>query len=241
MEEAGIKSLNLTYTTDNTTDTDGNTRIGIGSYTDLNDVTHEMSEFNLHRNPVDSKPLEWLDVPEDIASLPDIDGTGNTYSLAQAMVRDTSGELKTLVQQFVDEEDPAARYNLLDQILYKWTNSDNAAPDSRGDFDARKLGTIERFMGTYFENSNTSIPDADEILHLQQAYSILKEQVYAQLMRRSHLADLYDMTFSYNPTTESWTFNLDNAIGELQHGISQDNEAGKLMLREFTRTLKLAA
>jgi len=46
---------------------------------------------------------EWLDVPEDIAALPDLAGYGNVYDLHQAMVRDTTGELKGLVEQFETE------------------------------------------------------------------------------------------------------------------------------------------
>jgi len=41
-----------------------------------------------------SIPNEWVDVPEDIAALPDVQGYGNVYDLHQAMARDTSGELK---------------------------------------------------------------------------------------------------------------------------------------------------
>ncbi|KKP38404.1 MAG: hypothetical protein UR30_C0019G0019, partial [Candidatus Peregrinibacteria bacterium GW2011_GWC2_33_13] len=237
LEEAGIKSLDLTYTVDNTTDTEGNTKLAIGSYTKTDDTTSEMSEFALHRHPFDSLATEWLDVPEEVAALPDVNGTGNTYWLSQAMVRDTSGELKDLVQQFVDEENPTTRDSLLEQILYKWTNVDSVNPTSRGDFDARKLGVIESFMGEYFQNSATSIPDAEDISSLENIYSTLKEQVYAQLMRQSHLSYLYDISFSYNEAGNNWNFNLEGAIGELQYEISQDNDAGKLMLREFTRTL----
>jgi len=237
LTEAGIKSLNLTHTADNTTDTEGNTRLSIGSFTRIDDTTSEMSEFSLSRNLMNSLATEWLDVPEDIAELPEIQGTGNTYWLSQAMVRDTSGELKALVQQFVDEENPTTRDSLLEQILYKWTNSDNVDPTSRGDFDAQKLAVIESFMGEYFQNSATSIPDAEDISSLENIYNTLKEQVYAQLMRQSHLSYMYDISFSYDAVNNVWNFNLEGAIGELQYEISQDKEAGKLMLREFTRTL----
>jgi len=169
LEEAGIKSLNLTYTTDDTTDENGNARIGIGSFTLTDDTTSEMSEFNLNRNPVDSQPLEWVDVPVETALLPDIEGIGNTYSLQQAMTRDESGELKALIQEFIDEENLETRNSLIDQILYKWTGVENVDPESRGDFDARKLGVLESFMGTYFEASNTSIPDNIKILKFNKS------------------------------------------------------------------------
>jgi hypothetical protein len=43
---------------------------------------------------------QWLDVPDDIAALPDAKGYGQVYDLHQAMVRDQSGVLKSLVSQF---------------------------------------------------------------------------------------------------------------------------------------------
>ncbi len=64
---------------------------------------------------------EMLPVPEDIAILPDARGYGTTCNLHQAMVRDTSGRLKELVEEFVASADPEARLALTDQILFVWT------------------------------------------------------------------------------------------------------------------------
>jgi len=38
--------------------------------------------------------------------------------------RDTSGQLKGLVEQFSAATDTITRNSLMDQILYKWTESD---------------------------------------------------------------------------------------------------------------------
>jgi len=35
---------------------------------------------------------DWLEVPDDIAAMPDIRGFGNVYSLQQAMVRDAAND-----------------------------------------------------------------------------------------------------------------------------------------------------
>ena len=78
---------------------------------------------------------EWLDVPEDIASLPDLQGYGNVYDLQQAMARErqmANGEgLKELVEQFMNETNASVRHDLLTQILYKWTGVENVDPLSR--------------------------------------------------------------------------------------------------------------
>ncbi|MEW6620489.1 MAG: hypothetical protein AB1422_14330 [bacterium] len=67
------------------------------------------------------------------------------------MVRDTSGELKALVESFVAETDPDVRNSLMERILFKWTGSDGIDPNSRGsNIDARRLAVLEKFFGQAF-------------------------------------------------------------------------------------------
>lgn len=65
---------------------------------------------------------DMLPVPEEIAALPDAKGYGTTYDLHQAMVRDESGRLQELVEEFVASTDRDARLALTDQILFVWTD-----------------------------------------------------------------------------------------------------------------------
>jgi hypothetical protein len=58
-------------------------------------------------------------------------------------VRDTSGQLQTLVQSFIAQTDPAARTATLDSLLFTWTGSAGLDPASRGgQIDARKLAVL---------------------------------------------------------------------------------------------------
>ncbi len=80
--------------------------------------------------------------------MPDIRGFGNVHSLQQAMVRDGSGTLKALVQQFAGAASPSARMALMDSILVTWAGANNIASGSRGSYmDARQLTALEAFMG----------------------------------------------------------------------------------------------
>ena len=63
---------------------------------------------------------------EDILKLPDLPGIGNLYSLRQAVMRDGSGELKGLLEQFVVEKDSVVRRSLLDRIVLKWGSISDA-------------------------------------------------------------------------------------------------------------------
>ena len=136
---------------------------------------------------------EHLPVPGDVAVLPSIQGYGTVRDLHQAIVRDASGALKGLVQEFVAESDPAQRAALLDQILFRWTGSEGVDPGSRGPhIDARKLATLERVYGEAFIGiEGTGNPNAEVGGHLNHTYQGLAELVYGQLMVQSHLGDLW--------------------------------------------------
>lgn len=113
---------------------------------------------------------EWLDIPDDIAALPDLQGYGNVYDLHQAMVRDSSGALKSLVEQFAAETDADVRHALITQIIFKWAGVENVDPTSRGpNIDARKLTVPEKLFGNQFVGTTGTNPNsiAGPILYRQ--------------------------------------------------------------------------
>ncbi len=143
LQEVGIQSINVAHTDTNTLDPQGNTQIQAGTFTKTDGSTASIGGFNLQRDVTYSIATEWLDIPDNIAALPDLQGYGNTYDLHQTMTRERQGAngegLKGLIEQFIASEDPAVRDNLIEQILFKWTGSDTIDPASRGgNFDARK-------------------------------------------------------------------------------------------------------
>ncbi|PYG83910.1 hypothetical protein LY28_03758, partial [Ruminiclostridium sufflavum DSM 19573] len=129
--------------------------------------------FLLSRDTADAvaQKTDEVDIAEDISALPDIDGMGNVYSLRQAMAKDSSKELKALVESFAAEKDAEKRAALLDKILLKWTGADEIEPASRGsNFDAGKLAVIERFTGRPFSGTSGANPIAQAVPFLTQAY-----------------------------------------------------------------------
>ena len=99
----------------------------------------------LQRDTRYTEPGEYLDVPPEIAELPNLYGYGNVHDLDQAMVRDSSGQLKSLLESFAAEQSPAIRATIIDQIIYKWTGADSVAPNARGPFmDARRMVALEQ-------------------------------------------------------------------------------------------------
>jgi len=149
--DLGISSINTSYTNINYTDPQGNQHKQEGTFTWSDGTTGTAREVWFQNGKMYTIANEWLDVPEDIAALPDLQGYGNVYDLHQALVRDTSGQLKSVVEQFMAETDPNIRNTLMEQILFKWTGSDGIDPVSRGpNIDARKLAVLEKFFGEAF-------------------------------------------------------------------------------------------
>ena len=151
LEDLGIVSLNTSYTNQNVVDEHGNAHRQVGSFTFADGTTGQMADVWFATDTSLTLPTEWFEVSDDIAALPDMSALGNVYSLHQAMSRDESGVLKTLVEQFAAEGNASARKTLLEQLIFTWAGAAEVASDSRDSYiDARKVASLEAFMGTAF-------------------------------------------------------------------------------------------
>ena len=241
LEEAGIKSLNLSNTFIGKVDENGNTIARVGSFTRIDGTTADMKEFFLQRDTADVQMTNSVEIPEDITSLPEIHPMGNIYSLRQAMARDATGTLKQLVQDFISTSDVSARQAKLQDILFTWVGASQINPTSRGSsFDARKLAVLETVTGTSYRNSPTSSPTATEAPILERSYTVLLESVYTMLSIQTGLADVF-RKFNYSLDLESKNpIKLDVASVQayLDEQLQSDAATGEKMLAEVTRVLR---
>ena len=72
LSDAGITGINLNSIPSSTTDPEGNTQTRIGSFEKADGTTGQIANFNLQRDTAYTIAEEWLEVPEDIAVLPDL-------------------------------------------------------------------------------------------------------------------------------------------------------------------------
>jgi hypothetical protein len=86
LSDAGITAINVGSTSSTSTGPEGNTQTRIGSYEKADGTNGLIANYNLQRDTAYTIAEEWLEVPEDIAALPDLQGSGNVYDLQQAMV-----------------------------------------------------------------------------------------------------------------------------------------------------------
>jgi hypothetical protein len=112
LEQAGVQSLNVRYTnqgTGATKDAQGNQHQQLGSYTKADGSTQQMDDVWFSVDTARTVNLNTVAVSDEIAALPELRGMGNVASLRQAMAKDSSGELQTLVEQWVDVTSRSSR------------------------------------------------------------------------------------------------------------------------------------
>ena len=241
LQEAGVMSIGLGYSSVNQTDKNGNTIARVGSFTRTDGTTADIKEFFLQRDTKDVKVTQHIEIPEDIMTMPEVHPIGNTYSLRQAMSLDKSGTLKQLIQEFLDDSSTESRQAKLHDILFAWTGVTNIDPASRGPgFDARKLAALETITGTSYQNSPTSQPTSAATPMLERSYNILAESVYTMLMMQ---VDLRAIMSGFNYTLDleaAHPIKLDvTSVQEyLEEQLQTNSATGEKMLAEITRVLR---
>ncbi|MFN7864249.1 MAG: hypothetical protein ACK5N7_13245, partial [Curvibacter sp.] len=76
LAEAGVQSINVAYTNSNFVDPQGNAHRQVGSDTTTDGETRTATDVWVKTDATYSVPTDWVDVPEDIAALPDAQGYG---------------------------------------------------------------------------------------------------------------------------------------------------------------------
>jgi len=235
LDEIGIKAIYLDSTIINRTDDAGNTEIRSGHFEWTDNRQSTISEYRLQRDTSNAIATEYLEVLPDIETLPDLQGYGNVYSLQQAMARDASGQLKSLVESFIAEMNPANRATILDQIIFKWTGTDAIATNARGPFmDGRKVVALEKFYGDSPRN-----PDPGLATLWKDTYHELFEIFYSNLMSQTHLKNLFDkIDYAFDEISQKIKGDLSAVVTDIQAALAGDPDQGKALLSEFSRTLR---
>ncbi|MCM1237599.1 MAG: hypothetical protein NC489_46645, partial [Ruminococcus flavefaciens] len=199
LQEAGITAIGLDYSTMSRTDAQGNLHTQKGYYVKSDGSTADIEDVWFSRDTADTVATgsgdrgALLEETEEVRELPDIQGQGNQYSLHQAMLRDSTGHLQNLVEQYVGEEDAGRRKELVTQIIYAWTGVEEYDPAGRGTAlkDARELAALEVIAGREFDSRYGKNPVYQAGRYIEQAFDKLAELYYAELESQTTYADLY--------------------------------------------------
>jgi len=228
--DLGIVSIGLSYSNTGVTDGANNIQVRTGTFTLADGSTRMTGEYLLNRNPVYSVDSSQVEISDDVALLPNVQGAGNVGSLHKAIMQDKSGSLRGLVNQFIAEKDVAKREALAEDILARWAGVGSVDPKSRGDaFDARKLAVLEKFFGAEFQGS----PNANSAPLLKSSYTKLFEIVYVSLISQAQLKDIVNSAADDNDEVS-----FEKAKQIIDDAISRDPVAGVGLLSEFVRAMK---
>jgi Ca2+-binding RTX toxin-like protein len=246
LAEAGVQSLSTGYTTQAVTDANGNRHLQAGSFITTAGQRRAMDDVWFSVDTARSIDTDLVAVNSTIAALPDIEGFGNVHSLHQAMALDPSGKLQGLVQSFQSATDEAERVKLFDQILWTWTGADRYAATSRGpNVDARKLYAVEAFIGRGFvqgagsDGGAANFPGPNAGAQLTQAYALLGEAFYDQLMSQTVYRSLYEgIGLSWNADSQSFDWDVSTVVATLRAQYDANPEQGLALMAGFGENLK---
>jgi len=250
LDQAGVSSLATGYAASSTVDAQGNTHGLVGSYTTTNGDAWAMEDVWFAVDTARTIDKDIIAVSAQIAALPDIAGFGDVHSLHQAMARDTTGHLQSLVAQFMATTDTTTRQATATQLIYVWAGMENVDPNSRANSvygnsigDARKLASLEAllgesYVGVWCWGTPDPNPNAPAATVLLQAFDSLVNYVSFKL-DRPNISYLYDsVSISWNATTNSFGLDFSHVAWALETKYAADPQGALNDLQGFCTDLK---
>lgn len=131
LEQAGISGINLDYQNSNTTDRSGNLHKQYGTFIKTDGTSASIHDVWFNADKADTEDPIKITIPDAIKQLPEVKGFGNVHSLQTAIALDTTGTLKSRVEQFAAETNPVIRKEIITNIIFHWTGVQDIDPLSR--------------------------------------------------------------------------------------------------------------
>lgn len=242
LEQAGVAGLYTNYSNSTYVDENGNQHKQIGKYLKTDGTVANMTDVWFATDPVYHQEANPIDVPDNIASLPDFKGYGLLHSFHQTMARDPGGRLQTLVEQFAIEPNVAARRTLAEQVIYAWAGIDNYSAQRGSYITEGKIGALEKFLAQEFYqvSARSRSPGPNAALQLEEAFDILFNSVYASLSLQTHYSELYQQAALSVLVANTLEIPLDTSwlVGSLQAIYETDTTAGAVTVRDFMKMLR---
>ncbi|WP_165392183.1 calcium-binding protein [Pseudomonas tructae] len=237
LSQLGIQSLALKYTEQTQADAFGNEHRQVGSFTKDNGQQATMTDVWFVRNPSLVKE-DLLEVSAAIAQLPDAAGFGKVHSLHQAMVRDASGELQSLVGEFVGAQSRQQRQAVLEKLIFKWTGQTGEYRNYyQSIIDARRIGALEAFYGDAIDLPRGSGQEYAAIFN--GLFRDLVDTVFYQLASSTHLQPLFNQIgWVKDNGTGAWLGDFSRIIDDLVGVVQSDPARGQETLLDFIQAVR---
>ena len=201
LKELGIKEINLNYTNSNFTDENGNEHRQTSNITFTNGNKATISDVWLDTFTADTRYVgEKIILSDEIKTLPQAYAFGEVLNLHQAMAKDKV--LQTMVQNYI-ASDKAKQNEMINDIIYRWANSDQIDPNSRDPkkvyshvMDARQLVALEHltgkgYLGIWCWGEYDPNPHGQAAPLLIDEFNKFAKYVQAQISAQSEFKDLF--------------------------------------------------
>ncbi|MDO5097009.1 MAG: hypothetical protein Q4D65_10625, partial [Peptostreptococcaceae bacterium] len=187
LHELGIEHIKVSLSDMKKPDNNENWISGAGEYVTTSGEVRKIFEILPLKSRMDTKEADLMEVSEDISKLPNIRSYGRVHSLHQAMMRDKSGKIKSLILQFMKEKDAQKREFIFRELLVEWSGSQEMFDES---VQVRDLYIFEKFVGYHFvENiGDQAITVYDSYLYRE--YLRIYNMLYGSLMFQTHYSFL---------------------------------------------------
>ncbi|MBM7625088.1 DUF2974 domain-containing protein [Sporohalobacter salinus] len=236
LKELDIKSIGLDHKEISKVEENGNIIRNKGNYENINGELNQVKEFFLARDVINTEESKVIGEIEEIKGLPELRGYGNVRSLRQAMLKDD--KLIEYVEEFRAEKDSQKRQEIMDKILFTWTESEDIDPDSRaGRFDARKLNVLESFFGTEFNGVRGKNPIHNVISTLETSYDKLSGMLYSGLMLGTHLKEVNQNIIVSETDNGETYYDFSKVSNVFSKYVKDDRKYAKSLLNEFTKVI----
>lgn len=190
LKELGIKEIKLNYIAKNQS-TDTEALIGnVATYVKEDDTEGSIGEMWVASDLFDTVEKVVTGISEVVDGLPNVRSYGTINSLHNAISNDETGELKKMVEEFVELKGTSERIAKTQEILAFICGANDVEEGSRGSsFSAKKLAVIEKFIGESFVGMNGGNPNSVAAPILENVYKNLVE-MYCVAMIGSGISDL---------------------------------------------------
>ncbi len=166
---------------------------------------------------------------------------------------DTTGTLKTLVEQYFAATDFDTRDAILLNLIYTWAGVADIDPESRAATqiygnaigDARKLETLEEFLGeeylgTWCWGERDPNPHGQAAPLLLEAFEKLKDYIEGALLAQTHYQEYVDsIALNWNEETQEWTVDVTEALTKLQTAFAAQGTNASLFLNKVVSALNV--
>ncbi|MBD2720485.1 hypothetical protein H6G99_16155, partial [Synechococcus sp. FACHB-909] len=182
LSEAGLLRLGVDYAASDMVDSEGNRHLQIGRFQASDGTLQSMHDVWFQVDQARTRWLHPVSIDAGLSALPDLKGMGMVPDLHQAMAADQSGELRLLLESWI-QGNALQREVLIDPLIFRWVGVSSEQLKAGWDAIDGRLAVMERLLGQPFRQGWTDprpIGPAVRLLH--QAYEDLRLQLEDQLI-----------------------------------------------------------